>query len=100
MLSYKRQFQRAQSDVDQLRAERLACELRLSKVEMNWNNLVQQAELILPSTSQPSQNGNGRASSSSFFSFHFLLLSRFYLLTRVLNILDSFSSPDRCQLER
>ncbi|GAA5978816.1 hypothetical protein JCM5350_004831 [Sporobolomyces pararoseus] len=63
MLSYKRQFQRAQSDVDQLRAERLACELRLSKVEMNWNNLVQQAELILPSTSQPSQNGNGRATS-------------------------------------
>ncbi|GAA5838520.1 hypothetical protein JCM3766R1_006001 [Sporobolomyces carnicolor] len=63
MLSYKRQFLRAQADVDQLRAERLACEMRLSKVEMGWNSLVQQAELILPSTSQPSQNGHGRANS-------------------------------------
>ncbi|GAA5876334.1 hypothetical protein JCM16303_007103 [Sporobolomyces ruberrimus] len=63
MLSYKRQFLRAQSDVEQLRAERLACEVRLSKVELGWNTLVEQAELILPSTSQQSQNGNGRASS-------------------------------------
>lgn len=69
MLSYKRQFLRAQADVDQLRAERLACEMRLSKVEMGWNSLVQQAELILPSTSQPSQNGHGRASefATAFF---------------------------------
>ncbi|GAA6010279.1 hypothetical protein JCM11491_006245 [Sporobolomyces phaffii] len=65
MLSYKRQFLRAQSDVEQLRAERLACEVRLSKVELSWTSLVEQAELILPSTSTPSQNGNGRANSPS-----------------------------------
>ncbi|GAA5911739.1 uncharacterized protein JCM6883_001252 [Sporobolomyces salmoneus] len=63
MLSYKRQFHRAQTELDQLRTERVACELRLSKVEMGWNRLVEEAELILPSTSQGSLNGNHRTSS-------------------------------------
>ncbi|GAA5932035.1 E3 ubiquitin-protein ligase BRE1 [Sporobolomyces koalae] len=65
MLAYKRQYQRTQTQLEQLRAERSTCEVRLSKVEIAWNLLVQEATMILPSTSNPnpSQNGNGRATS-------------------------------------
>ncbi|GAA5865168.1 hypothetical protein JCM1840_003930 [Sporobolomyces johnsonii] len=63
MLAYKRQYERAQSEVDKLRAERQACELRLSKVEMGWTTLVQEAEMILPSTSAAAANGHARAAS-------------------------------------
>jgi len=62
MLNYKRQFLRASSDIEQLRSERLACEVRLSRVESSWVSLVNEAEMILPSTSNAVQNGNGRAS--------------------------------------
>ncbi|GAA5830964.1 hypothetical protein JCM5353_004455 [Sporobolomyces roseus] len=63
MLNYKRQFLRASSDIEQLRSERLACEVRLSRVESSWVSLVNEAEMILPSTSNAVQNGNGRATS-------------------------------------
>ncbi|GAA6058899.1 hypothetical protein JCM10212_002851 [Sporobolomyces blumeae] len=63
MLSYKRQFLRAQADADRLRAERLAYEVRIARVEQGWHQLVLEADLILPSTSAAAANGHGRAAS-------------------------------------
>lgn len=50
MLSYKRQLHRALSDASTLRSQRTAYEVRLSRVELAWNALVSEADLILPST--------------------------------------------------
>ncbi|GAA5938425.1 hypothetical protein JCM1841_005359 [Sporobolomyces salmonicolor] len=70
MLAYKRQYERAQSEVDKLRAQRQACELRLSKVEIGWTTLVQEAEMILPSTSAAAANGHARAASPPLTDAH------------------------------
>ncbi|GAA6052195.1 hypothetical protein JCM3770_000790 [Rhodotorula araucariae] len=51
MLSYKRQLHRALADASTLRSQRTAYEVRLSRVELAWTALVNEADLILPSTS-------------------------------------------------
>ncbi|GAA5910720.1 hypothetical protein JCM8208_003545 [Rhodotorula glutinis] len=51
MLAYKRQLHRALSDATTLRSQRTAYEVRLSRVELAWSALVNEADLILPSTS-------------------------------------------------
>ncbi|BGP40652.1 E3 ubiquitin-protein ligase bre1 [Rhodotorula kratochvilovae] len=51
MLSYKRQLHRALADASTLRSQRTAYEVRLARVELAWTALVNEADLILPSTS-------------------------------------------------
>lgn len=64
MLSYKRQLHRALSDASTLRSQRTAYEVRLSRVELAWNALVSEADLILPSTSSsPATDDRDRAAS-------------------------------------
>lgn len=63
MSEYKRKFSRAQTTVDALELERNQCDARLSAVDLSWNQLVQEAELLLPSTSNLT-NGHARAAAS------------------------------------
>ena len=84
MSEYKRKFSRAQTTVDALELERNQCDARLSAVDLSWNQvspalslhfrpisltssyqLVQEAELLLPSTSNLT-NGHARAGASLF----------------------------------
>ncbi|GAA5936008.1 hypothetical protein JCM10213_002177 [Rhodosporidiobolus nylandii] len=46
--SYKRQLSRAQKECESLRTQRAACEVRLSKVEIGWREVVGEAERVLP----------------------------------------------------
>jgi E3 ubiquitin-protein ligase BRE1 len=54
MLSYKRQLARAHSETEKLRSQRLAYQVRVSRVEQEWSALVAEANLRLPSTSTSS----------------------------------------------
>ena len=54
MLSYKRQLARAQSETEKLRSQRLAYQIRVSRVEQEWSALVAEANLRLLSTSTSS----------------------------------------------
>jgi E3 ubiquitin-protein ligase BRE1 len=54
MLSYKRQLARAQSETEKLRSQRLAYQVRVSRVEQEWRALIAEANLRLPSTSTSS----------------------------------------------
>lgn len=68
MLSYKRQLARAQSETEKLRSQRLAYQIRVSRVEQEWSALVTEANLRLPSTStsrlEPPRPDDGAAAES------------------------------------
>ncbi|KAM0789473.1 hypothetical protein ACM66B_000293 [Microbotryomycetes sp. NB124-2] len=51
MQEFKRKLDRAQQTVEQLEADKAAYEARLSAVDIVWNQLVNEAGMLLPSTS-------------------------------------------------
>ncbi|GJN91021.1 hypothetical protein Rhopal_004035-T1 [Rhodotorula paludigena] len=63
MLAYKRQLSRATAEAASLRSQRTAYEVRVSRVELAWQALVSEAELILPSTSSSAPASSERAAS-------------------------------------
>ncbi|GAA6032403.1 hypothetical protein JCM8097_008157 [Rhodosporidiobolus ruineniae] len=50
LVSYKRQLARAQAECESLRTQRAACEIRISRVEMGWQEVVDEAERAIPGT--------------------------------------------------
>ncbi|GAA5879038.1 hypothetical protein JCM3774_004477 [Rhodotorula dairenensis] len=61
MISYKRQLLRAQSETDKLRAQRIAYQVRVSRVEQEWTALVAEANLRLPSASASTSTSSAAA---------------------------------------
>ncbi|GAA5973856.1 hypothetical protein JCM11641_003195 [Rhodosporidiobolus odoratus] len=62
LLSYKRQLSRAHKDCEKLRSHRASCEVRLSKVEIGWKEILAEAARVAPDF-QP--GGDGDESSPS-----------------------------------
>lgn len=63
MEEYRRKFERAQRTIESLEKERARCEARLSAVDVSWSLLVQEADLLLPSTST-APNGHSHSALS------------------------------------
>ncbi|KAI5476449.1 E3 ubiquitin-protein ligase BRE1 [Pseudohyphozyma bogoriensis] len=63
MQEYRRKFERAQATIDKLEQERKKADARLAAVDISWNLLVREADLLLPSTS--TSNGHSHHSASS-----------------------------------
>ncbi|KAK4054236.1 E3 ubiquitin-protein ligase bre1 [Microbotryomycetes sp. JL201] len=64
MQEFKRKLDRAQRTVDQLETDKAAYEARLSAVDIVWTQLVNEAEMLLPSTSVAAADSKSAISPS------------------------------------
>lgn len=59
LVSYKRQLSRAQGECENLRAQRVGCEVRLSRVEMGWREVREEAGRVLGGLEEEGEDSEG-----------------------------------------
>ncbi|SCZ89366.1 BZ3500_MvSof-1268-A1-R1_Chr9g10383 [Microbotryum saponariae] len=64
MREYRRRFEHAQRQVEQLTLQNARTQARLAAVDASWNLLVREADLLLPSTSTASNGHSSNAGTS------------------------------------